>query len=207
LKCLVEEGSCSYRRLSEASGLPESVVREALDYLSVNLGSVDVTGLVIAAWKRGFNVVDLALEMGWRDLEALCATVFEEAGFRVYRNLRFKCCGRRFEVDVVAANEGLVLVADCKRWSRARRSKLLEAVEEQRKRAEALASVLHSVPLPLKGGRYRVCPLVISLYGVGEKLHEGVPVVSLYELRGFLGGLEAALPDLRCYPGVKNSLV
>lgn len=193
--------------LSEETGLPPSIVEEALQYIGLAPEKATPTELVIKAWKRGFDIVELALSLGWQELEGLCASIFEEAGYEAARNLRFKASGRRFEVDVVAWREGFVVAADCKKWSRARRSALRKAALDQRVRASLLAQNLQNVSLPLPSGRYTVCPAVIAVYGAGREVYGGVPIVALRELRGFLAEIESHVVDIGCFEGVKVSLV
>jgi len=202
------EGS-SIESLVEETGLGRGLVEEALRYIGVapqELGTVDASRIVINAWKSGFDVVGLALELGWRGLEELCSAVFVEAGYSTLRNFRFRSGGRRYEVDVVAWRGGYIIAADCKRWSRLRRSALREAALRQRERARALAEGLQEVALPLRGGVYHVCPAVIAVYGPGREIYGGVPIVSLRELRGFLSSFEGSVADMRCFRGVKRSL-
>ena len=210
LRELLRGESLSIDSLAQKTGLSPGVVESALEYIGVNsaeLEALDATRIVINAWKAGFDVIGLALTLGWQGLEELCSEIFAEAGYTALRNFRFKHKGRRYEIDVVAWKENYIIAADCKRWSRIRRSALREAALRQRERAEALAEGLYDAALPLRGGVYHVCPAIIAVYGPGREVYGGVPIVSLRELRGFLAGLEGSLADIRCFRGVKTALV
>jgi len=202
---LVRDGRAKLEELEEASGLPAGALAELLEGMPLKLegGEVvveDVALLLMECWRRGVDPVRLALGAGWRDFEKLCAKVLEEAGYDVAANLRFRWRGRRYEVDVAAFKRPRVLAVDCKRWSRLRASLLKRAAEMQRMRADALASALrstHSLAGRVAGWReVRVYPVIVSIHEGSLKVYEGVPLVPMLKLPGFLRELESYEDEL-----------
>ncbi|MCD6563597.1 MAG: hypothetical protein J7K23_06765 [Thermoproteales archaeon] len=151
---------------------------------------VDKSSLVIEAWLKGFNLTDIALKTGWRDLEKLCSIIFKKFGYKTYRNYRFKYRGNNRELDVLGLKEPNILLCDCKLWRRARVSQLKIAIVKQKERsilfAEALKSSNFLVGL-IEGWKYaEIYPVIITVLKTSLKFYDGVAVVPLIELRGFL---------------------
>ena len=197
---LLKKRRVQLEELAEASKLNVEILLELLEGLPLKLerGTVvveDAALFLLSCWKRGIDPIRLALEAGWRDFEELCARILEEASYTTLRNLRFKRKGRSYEVDVVAFKKPRVLAVDCKKWRRFRSSLLKRAAESQKSRAEELADALrasHSLVGYVKGwNELRVYPVVVTLHEGRLKVHEGVPVVPLLKLAGFLRELEA----------------
>lgn len=202
---LVREGQAGLGELEEISSLGGDVLVKLLEGLPLRVeeGVVvveDVAALLVECWRRGMDPVRLALGAGWRDFERLCARVLEEAGYEAVTNLRFKWRGRRYEIDVAAFRRPRVLAVDCKRWSRLRASSLKRAAEAQKARADALAGALrstHSLAGRVAGwGEVRVYPVVVSIHEGGLRVYEGVPLVPMLKLPGFLREFEAYEEEL-----------
>jgi len=206
---LLREGRASLEDLaSEIKASPELVASMLEGFpVKIESGSVRVeskTNLLLEAWQRGFDPVELSLKAGWRDFEQLCAEVFERCGYRALLNVRVKSRGRFFELDVVAISRPWVLAVDCKRWRRLRSSHLKSAASMQRERCSALASALSSAQnLRAEVGGWseaKVVPLVVNLYEGVVKVHDGVAIVPLNKLVAFLNEFESYTDDLLVLP-------
>lgn len=206
---LLKEGRASLEDLaSEIKASPELVARMLEGFpVKIESGSVLVeskANLLLEAWRRGFDPVELSLKAGWRDFEQLCAEVFERCGYRALRNVRVKSRERFFELDVVAISRPWVLAVDCKRWRRLRSSHLKSAASMQRERCSALASALSSAQnlrAEVEGwSEAKVVPLVVNLYEGVVKVHDGVAIVPLNKLVAFLNEFESYTDDLLVLP-------
>ncbi|MCC6049321.1 MAG: restriction endonuclease [Thermofilum sp.] len=204
---LLRDGSASLEELaSEARTTPEHVVRLLEGFpVRVEGGRVLVESkadLLLEAWRRGVDPVEMALKSGWRDFERVCGGVFERCGYRVLLNVRVRSQGRLFELDVVAVRKPWVLAVDCKRWSRLRSSSLKSAAVMQKERGRALASALsQSLRAEVRGWtEAKVVPLVVNLHEGQLKIYEGVPVVPLSKLVSFLNEFELYEDELFVIP-------
>ncbi|RLF05163.1 MAG: hypothetical protein DRJ64_05955 [Thermoprotei archaeon] len=164
---------------------------------------IDKSGLVIEAWLKGFNITDIALRSGWRDLERLCSVLFRKFGYATYMNFRFKWCNERREIDVLALKVPNIFLCDCKLWRRARVSQLKEAIEKQRERALLFSKAIKGSNFLVdiaKGWKYaEVYPIIITVLEVPLKVYKGIAVVSLSSLRSFLIEFDSYRDILDCY--------
>lgn len=201
LKLLIRRGRVGASELEELKLSPEGAL-ELLEGLPValhdgELVAEDRVSLLLSSWRRGFNPLNLALKVGWRDFEQLCARIVEESGYVVFTNLRFRGGRRVYEVDVVGLKRPRILLLDCKRWHRFRGGRVRRAAQMQLERCRALADILpieqRLSPLLLKEGwdEARVIPVVISLHEGPFRVHESIPIVPLRLLCPFLYELES----------------
>lgn len=135
--------------------------------------------------------------LDWRGFENLVAEFLEAAGYVLLaRRLRFTESGRRWEIDLLARSPLASLAVECKRWSvrRGLTSRLMAAARDHRARVSALARVSSCLGLDLQGTR--LIPVIVSWYPEQATVVEGVPVVPIYGLNGFLVGLDPLDEDL-----------
>jgi len=203
-KLILQKGSLC-RKDREELGLSSQIVEEIFaDKKSVEKRSecyviTDATGFLFEAWLEGFNLIELAYKMNWRDFEGFVALLLKRQGYTVHRNLRFKAGEKRYELDILASRFNIILAIDCKRWVRAPRSKLKKAALAQEKRAKALAM---SMPINFydKAKReVKIIPLIVSLIVPQAEIFEGVPVVNIYSLKDFLENFELYEDELKIY--------
>ena len=204
---LLRDGGVNLEELAgEVKLSPERVV-QLLESFPVRVEGERVvveskSDLLLEAWRRGVDPVEMALKAGWRDFERVCGGVFEKCGYRTLLNVRVRFQGKQFELDVVAMRKPWVLAADCKRWSRLRSSSLRSSAATQKERCRALASALNqSLRAEVKGwAEARVVPLVVNLHEGQVKVYEGVPVVPLSKLVPFLNEFELYADELFVIP-------
>lgn len=202
---LLSEGRLSLSDLAREVMLPPESLRSLLEGLPVRVEGESVVvedrlRLLLEAWARGFDPIELALKAGWRDFERLCADLFNKFGYKTLVNFRLKHQGRYFEVDVLALREPWILAADCKRWRRLRSSSLRRAALLQKKRCIALANAIpfnRELSAEVRGWRRaRVVPFIVNLHESDSAIHEGVPVVPLNKLASFLNDFELYSDEL-----------
>lgn len=177
--------------IAETAGVPREFVKEVLLSLGVpseRIRREDLPFIIIRAWIKGFSLLNMALNSGWSTLEELVEAILREHGFVCRRNVRVKYQGHRYEVDVLAWKEDLLLCIDCKRWVRARSSSLRLAAINQRERCRAIAKLVEdgSIPCFDKSRELKVYPLVVALHPSGSVAYEKVLVISIYSLPGLL---------------------
>lgn len=159
----------------------------------------DRVGLVLYLTKlEEVPLKDMVLTLNWREYEDFCARVLENYGYETVRNLRFRVGVFVREIDVVAWRRNLVLLVECKRWSRrsSREKELRSAVSELRKRAELFTTWLqYTRRLPLSG-EVTVVPVLTTVHEGRTLVHEGVPIVPLHSFPYFLTEFEQYLDVL-----------
>lgn len=196
---LKSEGTCDIKELSEKLGIDATIIKNiVLNFKSLSIKenkifAVDITSLVIEAWIKGYNVIELALSTGWRNVEKLCEVILSRHGYRTLLNYRFKHSGKRYEIDVVGIQEPYILLIDCKRWKRGNVASLIHAAEAQVKRTQEFVYALqHSrenvniLNKSINDLTLIIIPLIVTVLDVDIKFHEGVPIVPIRYLRDFL---------------------
>jgi Holliday junction resolvase-like predicted endonuclease len=131
----------------------------------------------------------------WREFETLASEAFRANNYNVIGNFRFKQKGKRWEIDLLAFKEPLVVCVDCKHWHHGwGRAAIIKAVEAQIERTEALAEAFPLVceKMELEAwSQTLLIPAVLSLVQAPFKFHNKVPVVPILQLRNFLNELPA----------------
>jgi len=190
--------------LSNRSGLGYRLTREALNTLfKYGIGrlegreavfkSEDSVSAAALAVKLGCSVEEASRRLSWRSFEGFVSQIFAENGYRVKTGLRLK--EPRMEIDIVAYREGLCMAVDCKHWGRTvGASTMRRVVLKQVERSRHLLDADVSADLGLN----RVYPVVATLFEEGVRVIEGVPVVPVMKLSGFLLEFEGYLDLLVC---------
>lgn len=133
----------------------------------------------LALTKLGGDLDRIARSLAWREFEDYCALVISAAGYAVTRNVRLLKPTR--QIDIVAESTTLVLSVDCKHWRRGAGAASLSApaiAQAQRTRQYMERS---------KGiAEKAFLPVLLTMVDSQVKVVEGVPVVPLQALRGFL---------------------
>ena len=156
--------------------------------------------LAIHAINHGTDIERVCKVLEWIEFENFAAAAFESNNFAVKRRFRFKASGRRWEIDVLAYSEPIVVCVDCKRWQRGwGNSAIRKVVELQAQRTEVLAEALHSLQrrIGLDGWRQAILfPAIISLFPGPVKFYKNVPVVPILQLQNFLDEFQGHITEL-----------
>ncbi|MET1128861.1 MAG: hypothetical protein ABWW70_06045 [Thermoproteota archaeon] len=150
----------------------------------------DPVELAIAAAKLGVSEIELAKGLDWRMFEEFAARALREAGYTVYRNLKaYSPVG--LEVDVLGLRPNHAVALDCKHWDPrySSPSRLRAAALRHLKRVDRLALLWRKLGLPR--GKWIVVPALLVLRRSVDRIMEGVAVVPVSNLRGFIEELSS----------------
>lgn len=203
------EGLASVSQVVEESGAPRQVVARQLQRLReehlVDLpgGLVRVDGerrlrLLRRAVSKGGDLEETSKLLEWGEFERLVAGIAEECSFSTALNLRFKQGKKRWQVDLVAMKEPLVLCIDCKHLRSRQAAVLRRAAGLNAQRAKGLAEELPRLGRRLSAETWRratVMPVMVTLRPAPWRTYEAMPIVPINQLNNFLGRVqgEAAL--------------
>jgi Holliday junction resolvase-like predicted endonuclease len=97
---------------------------------------------------EGKEIEEVVKNIDWQDFEKLVSEILEKHGFKTWNNFRFKT-ERRYEIDVIASNNDMLLLIDCKQWDRGRykSSALRESVGKQEERLLQFKKFLKNNPI------------------------------------------------------------
>lgn len=167
----------------------------------INLDSLQRLELAVYAVRLGVDIENISNFLQWQEFENIAAVAFEQNGYSVQRNLRFKHAGRRWEIDIVGCKKPLAICVDCKHWHHGLYpSALKRIVDEQVERTRALAEFLpnHHGKIECASWDYvKLVPVILSLVVGRFKFYDNVPVVSVLQLQDFLNQLPAYAESLR----------
>ncbi len=147
----------------------------------------------LIALKLGVEGDRIARYLNWREFEELSAEIFKEAGYVVYLDTRIAGDSKRYQIDLVAYSNNLLLVVDCKHWvkppSYTLRRRIISTLENRIKALLKLAGET----------QVRIIPVVLTLYQPRELIVEGCPYVPLRKISGFIDWLENNYPHIRSF--------
>ena len=146
--------------------------------------------LGIHAINQGTDIERVCEVLEWKEFENFAATAFEKNNFAVKRNFRFKATQRRWEIDVLAYSEPIIVCVDCKRWRRGwGNSAITRVAAAQAQRTEVLAKNLQGIQreIDLSGWTLATLfPVILSLFPGPVKFYGNVPAVPILQLQNFL---------------------
>lgn len=96
----------------------------------------------------GKPIEEIIKNFNWKEFEEFIAEIFRENDFRVKQNFRFKT-KRKYEIDIIAVKQNIVLCVDCKEWSKGRYKKtgLKYSAKNQEKRVKEFKNSLKKNPV------------------------------------------------------------
>ena len=210
---LTKAGSVTQELINKTARIPSQVGGELLQRMQddhllylhqdlVETNHLQRLELAVRALKLGADLEKVSDCLQWKEFEGMAALAFENNGYIVQRNVRFKSQGRRWEIDVVGVRKPLVVCIDCKHWHH----KLCEStarkiVSEQVLRVRALAGTLPNPVAKINGlalDKYKFVPVVLSLIVETSKFFEGVPIVPILQLQDFLNYLPTTTGSMIC---------
>jgi len=156
--------------------------------------------LAIHAINHGTDIERVCKVLEWIEFENFAATAFEKNNFAVKRNFRFKAAQRRWEIDVLAYSEPIVVCVDCKRWRRGwGNSAIRKVAAAQAKRTEVLAKNLQDIQRKIGLDDWEqatLFPAILSLFPGPVKFYNKVPVVPILQLQNFLDEFQGHITEL-----------
>ena len=166
----------------------------------IELSSNQRVKLAIHAINQGTDIERVCKVLEWIEFENFAATAFEENNFGVKRRFRFKAAQRRWEIDVVAYSEPIVVCVDCKRWRRGwGNSAIKKVAAAQAQRTKALATNLQSIQRKIgldDWTQATLFPVILSLFPGSVKFYGKVPVVPILQLQNFLDEFQGHTSEL-----------
>ncbi|MEJ2241448.1 MAG: restriction endonuclease [Candidatus Bathyarchaeota archaeon] len=156
----------------------------------IELTSNQRINLAIHAINQGTDIERVCKVLEWIEFENFTASAFEKNNFTVKRRFRFKAAQRRWEIDVLAYSEPIIVCVDCKRWRRSwGNSAISRMAAAQSQRTEVLSKNLqdiqHSIDLT-DWKKAILFPAIVSLFPGPVKFYNKVPVVPILQLQNFL---------------------
>jgi len=208
---LTNSGAAAEEAVAMDANVPVQVTNDFLEGLrEIGLiecenGKIEVSSnqrvkLAIHAINHGTDIERVCKVLEWIEFENFAATAFETNNFAVKRRFRFKASGRRWEIDVLAYSEPIVVCVDCKRWRRGwGNSAITKVAAAQAQRTEALAKAPHPLQRRIGLDEWRqaiLFPAIISLFPGPVKFYKKVPVVPILQLQNFLDEFQGHTTEL-----------
>jgi len=157
--------------------------------------------LAIHAINQGTDIERVCNVLEWKEFENFTATAFEKNNFAVKRNFRFKGAQRRWEIDVLAYCEPIIVCVDCKRWRRGwGNSAITRVAAAQAQRTEVLAGALHFLQQKIGLDNWKqatLFPAILSLFPGPVKFYNKVPVVPILQLQNFVDEFQGHITELK----------
>jgi hypothetical protein len=192
--------------LGYSESLVTEVVKRYSDLVKLVGGEIVVVNsieLALTLSERGVELKRISEYLDWRDFEAFTSRILEESGYHVERSVKLTT-PVRFEIDVLGIDpvSGIGLVVDCKHWSIASRSRLLEAAERHYERVEKLVKYYSRVKQLYRvlEKATRLVPVVITLTTPSIRVYRRVLFASIRELPALLRDLHVVLDHYEVEP-------
>jgi Holliday junction resolvase-like predicted endonuclease len=183
--------------------LPSHTARDQLNQLAVQrlisregnrlkISPIQKVDLAVQALRLGLTLGSVCRYLTWQEFEKVTAYALEKNNYHVLAHLRVKMNGEWSEIDLLAVQNWLALMIDCKHWkTHLNRSKVQRIVDMQLKRLEALSSPknLKKIEVELKMKLppcLKAVPVVVTLLEVNYLVYRGVPIVPISKFGGFL---------------------
>jgi len=208
---LTNIGSVAEEAVAMDSNVPVHVVNNVLRSLReieliecenelIELSSNQRVKLAIHAINHGTDIERVCKVLEWKEFENFAATAFEKNNFAVKRRFRFKAAQRRWEIDILAYSEPIIVCVDCKRWRRGwGNSAITKVAAAQAQRTEALANNLQSIQRQIgldDWTQATLFPVILSLFPGPVKFYNKVPVVPILQLQNFLNEFQGHITEL-----------
>jgi len=153
--------------------------------------------LAMMATEAGVQIADVVNLLTWKDFEGLIASILTENNFRCTESFRRRGTSdvKGMEIDVIGVRGRIIISVDAKMWSvrGGKGSALREAAEKQKIRTSRLSSEMarlsEKIPLMVPGN-YTIFPTMVTWLVEEVEMHEGVPVVPVFKLNGFIQDFE-----------------
>jgi len=209
---LTIEGPAKIGDIAKDARVLNQVVHQVIEKSS-GLGFIELDGkLITARGEQRLRIACRAIELGvdiervcklllWTEFEDISVMAFEANDFKIKKHFRFSWSGRRSEIDILGLKEPIVVSADCKHWRHGwRGSASRKASEKQAERTRALAEASISLHRKIGIEKWKdayFVPMVLSLMPGAIKLYNGLPVVSVLQLRDFLQKMPGYIDEIK----------
>ena len=211
---LTVNGSVSRERINKDAKIASDIALKLLRrlqnddmvYLRDNIVEADDScrlKLAVRAVTLGADIERISDFLRWQEFEDIAAIALERNGHVVAKNVRFKCAGRKWEIDIVGCKKPLVICIDCKHWRHGMSpSALKKIVEAQVERTRALSESLPNISLKIECAKWdkaKLVPAILVLIPGIFKFYDKVPIVPVLQLQDFLSQLSAYIESLKYF--------
>jgi len=209
-----QAGPTNEEAVAFGANIPEQVVNNVLrgfresglieyENEQIEVSSNQRIMLATHAINQGTDIENVCKVLEWKEFENFAAKAFEANNFAVQRNFRFKASGRRWEIDVIAISEPIIVCVDCKRWRRGwGNSAIQRIVDLQAQRTQVLAAALNSLQRKINLSEWKqatLFPVILSLFPGPVKFYSKVPVVPILQLQNFVDEFQGHTKELTHY--------
>ena len=196
--------------VAKESGVPVDILNNLLHDFHENgfiehenknivLTSDQRVNLAIYAINQGTDVERVCKVLEWKEFENFSAVAFERNNFTVKQRFRFKASQRRWEIDIIAYSEPIIVCVDCKRWRRGwRNSAINKIAAAQAQRTEVLAINFQDIQrkIGINWKNATLFPVILSLFPGQIKFYNRVPVVPILQLQNFIDEFQGYTSEL-----------
>jgi hypothetical protein len=168
-----------------------------------------------ARFKLAFEAVrhgglqQVARALTWQEFEAFTEECLQTVGFDTQKGLIVKDDSRRWQIDVIAKKNPMILAIDCKHWeSPGYESKLSNAAEHQKLALQALIQQMAARGQVGREGLLAL-PMILTLFEPRARIVGEVVVVSIEQFGDFLervSPFSSELPFMLAQSSVKSSM-
>ena len=205
---LTKEGTIELESISQEAYVPVQIVREVLrkhvnlvtyapSSRSVSINSEQRLKLVMKILELGADIERVCDSLTWLEFEDVSIIAFEANNYKTKKHFRFTWANRRWEIDILALKEPLIVCADCKHWHQGwSGSGSRRAADMQAERTKNLYEVSKSINDKIGMGNWKhvhFVPMILSLVPGNQKFYKGVPIVPVLQLGDFLTSMPAYL--------------
>jgi len=164
--------------------------------------------LAMLLTEQGMEIADVVDLLTWKDFEGLVASILSENSFICTESFRRRGNShiKGMEIDVIGIRGHVALSVDAKMWSvrGGKASALRAAAEKQKERTNRLSTQLQQLSkkvLSMTKGQYTIFPVMVTWLVEEVEMHEGVPVVPVFKLNGFIQDFEVYEDRIVSYSG------
>jgi len=164
--------------------------------------------LAMLLTEQGMEIADVVDLMTWKDFEGLVASILRENSFMCTESFRRRGTShiKGMEIDVIGIRGHVSLSVDAKMWSvrGGKASALRTAAEKQKERTNRLTTQLQQLSKKIPSmtkGQYTIFPVMVTWLVEEVEMHEGVPVVPVFKLNGFIQDFEIYEDRIVSYSG------
>lgn len=139
----------------------------------------------------GKPIEEIIEKFDWQEFENLVAKIYENNSFQVKQNFRFKT-KRRYEIDIVAIKNKIILCVDCKEWGKGRykKSGLISAVKKQEERVMQLENFLKKNLIARQTLKldvdYKIYPVIVTWLQEELIKENNTFIIPVWKLNSFL---------------------
>lgn len=180
-----------FAALSRRAGSPEEaakLVESTAEEVGVPVDYGSQALLALALCRQGARPEEVSAFLDWAEFESFCSRLLVASGYSVKENVVLK--KPRAQIDLVAFGPSLVLSVDCKHWKKEHAPSALKDLAARQIRRSRLLRRTYVEAKPIVSA-------ILSFSASQGTFVDGVAIIPLRTLRGFLGSIESYAEFLR----------